>query len=723
LEPSASCVSGVEVREGRTPEGTRPGDDSGLPFEKLGHYEIVSRLGQGGMGDVYLGYERSLDRRVAIKVLPSQFARDPDLVRRFRAEATAAARLVHPNIIQIYYIGEDSGHHFFAMQFVDGMSLARLLSQHPRLTIDESLAIIDEVLSGLVAAHRQGFVHRDIKPGNILIDREHRRALLADFGLVKSLEDSAAARTSMGTVLGTADYIAPEQGLGKTVDCRSDLYSTGVVLYQLLCGRLPFIASESTAVIYQHVHEPPPLLGEVAPEVPAALATIVDKLLAKLPEDRYQTAADALADVRAVRTGHSELVLPASLTAETKNGTRSTRSSTPGLIETATEALTPTHLGRPAGPGRQGADHRDRGRRRALLGLAAAALPAVIGGAWFAVTPADERSRWLSRLTGKTERETGQIRQFGGHPSEINCFVLTPDQELLIAGDRTGKLHIWDFAVGELRKSIRAHSGPIRRVIVTEDGKFVITCSADQTLKMWNIKTWKQATQFNGHVDVVSSVVQIPGRYEILSSSFDGTLIRWQMSLGNQLTRYGSIIHGDDGPDFQDIDFNRVDRHLAWVRDVVIPAPGNRFVSAGNDGVLLVWDLDSGEVVDRLIGKAGVIMCLAVSPDGARVLAGGYKKVICLWDLEERRLIRRLPHDSATPACVAFSPDGRHALSGGADGVIAVWDVESGERLHTLEGHDGTVTSVRFMTDGRRIISGGEDRTIRLWKLPRPAAG
>jgi WD40 repeat protein len=240
---------------------------------------------------------------------------------------------------------------------------------------------------------------------------------------------------------------------------------------------------------------------------------------------------------------------------------------------------------------------------------------------------------------------------------------------------------------------------------------------------MWNVKNWKQETQFNGHLDVVTSVVQVPGSYEIISSSFDGTLIRWQMALGNQVARYGSNIHDEDIPDFEEVDFSRVDRHIAWVRDVVIPAPGRRFVSAGNDGVLLVWDIDSGQVVDRLIGNAGVIMCLAASPDGSRVLAGGYKKVICLWDLEKSQMIRRIPHDSATPACLAISPDGRLALSGGTDGVIAVWEVESGERLHTLEGHEGAVTAVRFMPDGRRLLSSGEDRTIRLWKLPQTVTG
>src|SRR5262249_17370289 len=163
IEPTPSCVSGVDPGK-RAGDPKSPAEDETLPFKALGHYEIISRLGEGGMGEVYLGYEKALDRWVAIKVLPAKLARDSDLIRRFRAEATAAAKLVHPNIIQIYYIGEDAGHHFFAMQFVDGVSLAGLLKGR-RLTLDESLAIIEEVLSGLAAAHKLGFVHRDIKPG------------------------------------------------------------------------------------------------------------------------------------------------------------------------------------------------------------------------------------------------------------------------------------------------------------------------------------------------------------------------------------------------------------------------------------------------------------------------------------------------------------------------------------------------------------------------------
>lgn len=273
-----------------------------LPFASLGHFQIVSRIGHGGMGDVYKGYEPALDRTVAIKVLPSDLARQEDFVRRFRAEATAVARITHPNVVQIHFIGEDQGHHFFAMQYVDGESLADLLERRKRLGQDDTLAIVEQTLAGLAAAHKRGIVHRDIKPGNILLDRENRRALLADFGLVKSAE-AGSRMTATGVVMGTVDYISPEQGRGLDVDARSDLYAIGVLLYQMLSGHLPFAADSPTAMIFQHVYEEPKRLREVAPEVPDALCQVVHKLLAKKPEQRQQTAEEVLADLRAFRTG------------------------------------------------------------------------------------------------------------------------------------------------------------------------------------------------------------------------------------------------------------------------------------------------------------------------------------------------------------------------------------------------------------------------------------
>jgi hypothetical protein len=271
-----------------------------FPWERLGHYEIVDRIGHGGMGDVYKGYERALDRTVAIKVLPTELARDEDFVRRFRAEAAAAARVIHQNVIPIHFIGEDQGCHFFAMHYVEGETLGALLARRGRLPVDETLDLLEQVLAGLDAAHQQGLVHRDIKPGNILLDRVQGRALLADFGLVKSLREGDRM-TATGVVMGTVDYISPEQGRGLAVDSRSDLYSLGALAFQMLSGRLPFEGTSPTALIFQHVYDRPQPLREIVPEIPASLAAVVSRLLAKAPDQRHGSAEAVLADLEAVR--------------------------------------------------------------------------------------------------------------------------------------------------------------------------------------------------------------------------------------------------------------------------------------------------------------------------------------------------------------------------------------------------------------------------------------
>ncbi|MEZ5944874.1 MAG: protein kinase [Planctomycetaceae bacterium] len=302
-----TAVSGVGIDAERdtslmAESSKRTGNAEDLPWSRLGHYEITGRIGRGGMGDVYQGFERSLNRIVAIKVLPQDLAQQPEFVRRFYAEASAAARIVHPNVIPIHFIGEDKGCHFFAMQYVEGESLAELVARHPQMSVEQTLDLIEPVLSGLAAAHQHGLIHRDIKPGNILLDRVHKRTVLADFGLVKSLQDGQE-KTATGVVMGTVDYISPEQGRGRAVDHRSDLYSVGVLLYQLLCGKLPFTAESATALIFQHVYEAPPSLRDVNPAVSESLAAVVAKLMAKSPEDRHASANAVLEDLRATRTG------------------------------------------------------------------------------------------------------------------------------------------------------------------------------------------------------------------------------------------------------------------------------------------------------------------------------------------------------------------------------------------------------------------------------------
>jgi uncharacterized protein (TIGR03067 family) len=302
---SGSVVVGpndTPPRGGAVVPRAKPTADEKLPFQQLGHFQIVGRIGSGGMGDVYQGYDASLDRYVAIKVLAAPLARDEAFVRRFSAEATAAAKVSHPNVVPIYFIGQDAEHHFFAMQLIDGQSLAQRLAREKRLPIDEAITIVKQCLAGLGAAHAQGLIHRDVKPGNILLERAGDRAMLVDFGLARHL-NASTRMTVTGVIMGTVDYLAPEQARGRAIDGRTDIYSLGVMFYELLAGRLPFLCDSPTAMIFQHAYELPFPLKQAAPEVPQPLVDIVARMMAKEPDDRYASCAAVLADLRAFREG------------------------------------------------------------------------------------------------------------------------------------------------------------------------------------------------------------------------------------------------------------------------------------------------------------------------------------------------------------------------------------------------------------------------------------
>ena len=289
-------------------------------------YVLVAVIGRGGMAEVWEGRDVRLGRRVAIKILRPDLARDPGFQARFRREAQSAAALNHPNIVAVYDTGEDvleSGTEstivpYIVMEFVDGMTLRQIVSSGRRLLPERSLEITAGTLNALDYAHRHGIVHRDIKPANVMLTRTGDVKVM-DFGIARALNEVGHTMTSAQTVMGTAQYLSPEQARGEVVDARSDLYSTGVLLYELLTGRPPFTGDSPVAIAYQHVSEQAPLPSQIDPEVPRAADAIVMRALAKSPDDRYQTAAEFRADVeRAVVGSPVTAAVPAVVGAATQ---------------------------------------------------------------------------------------------------------------------------------------------------------------------------------------------------------------------------------------------------------------------------------------------------------------------------------------------------------------------------------------------------------------------
>ena len=284
-----------------------------FPKVLAGRYEIREMIGRGGMAEVHLGYDRRLSRIIAIKLLRSDIAGDPTFQARFRREAQSAAALNHPSIVSVYDSGEEQvttpngavrSVPYIVMEYVEGHTVREFLGEGEAVPIPEAVEIVTGVLDALEYSHRAGIIHRDIKPGNIMLTSTGAVKVM-DFGIARAVEDSAATVTQTHAVVGTAQYLSPEQARGEVVDARSDLYSTGCLLYELLTGKPPFTGDSAVAIAYQHVREIPRPPSAVAADVPESLDRVVLKALAKNRDDRYQDASHMRADLLAAARGLS----------------------------------------------------------------------------------------------------------------------------------------------------------------------------------------------------------------------------------------------------------------------------------------------------------------------------------------------------------------------------------------------------------------------------------
>lgn len=380
--------------------------------QRLGHYQIISLIGEGGMGEVYLAQDEKLGRRVALKLLPADFTTDADRLRRFEQEAHAASALNHPGIITIHDIGQSNGQHFIATEYVDGETLRAHLAGK-RLKLAEILDITTQVASALAAAHAADIIHRDIKPDNIMV-RPDGYVKVLDFGLAKLMrrqatdpEATTKFRTNTGVVMGTAAYMSPEQARGLPVDARTDIFSLGSVLYEMTSGRAPFTGPTASDTIVNLLEREPPPLTEYMPDAPAELQRIIRKALRKDREERYQTSKDLLVDLR-------------NLKHEVEAGARS-----PRVAHLLTNKL--------------------QGRRRAAY--VALALLAVAALAFVIYKFASRRETVASQTATTDAAETVEIKkttQITSSPGLDNFPSLSPDgNSIAYSSDQNGNFEIY----------------------------------------------------------------------------------------------------------------------------------------------------------------------------------------------------------------------------------------------------------------------------------------
>jgi serine/threonine protein kinase/WD40 repeat protein len=694
--------------------------DSDLPFTRLGHYEIIRRVGHGGMGDVYVGYEAELERYVAIKVLPTEFSRESDFVQRFRREAASAARLSHPNIVQIFYAGQDAGHLFFAMQLVDGESLAELLARQPVLPIDQCVGLIQQVLAGLAHAHQCGIVHRDIKPGNLLIDHRLRRAMIGDFGLVKS-GNADLGLTATGMVMGTAAYISPEQGRGMTVDQRSDLYSLGVVMYQTLSGRLPFTADSPSSLIFQHVYETPTPLSEVSASIPIPLSRIVDRLMAKDPANRYATADEVIADLRRFEAnapmslppiGVSDTPRPEAIAAQS-SALRRARSVFASSMIPAPKFPDPPSL--PKELDLAAGVSRWSKFREQILGAVGKAAPG-----------------FYEQLLNTQQQVDGAVAEYERRQAALEHHVR-------VAVATIEQLQREQNAWLDAEKSAIARSTTTgSETLVTEASEELVRCTRAISDLQREINA-QQSDLENTHLrlsQAISALTRIRSQRDLLNARLKIAQARAQLLGGGRRQKplwwqagYLSacccivamaawIVFTVSSP----VDFGD-DPEVVIENDTATNAPDSKTSGTSPSAMK---NFSAEFLLGKEIQLESAPVCLATRPvdssvnfvqfvvgtRNGNVLTASFSKLN--GDYHSNSLEG---HRDAVSA-VAYSPDCRLLASGDASGEIRIWNLSTSTIHRVLQGHTGEISSLMFNSDATKAMSMSiRDNTIRVWEI------
>ncbi|MBN2470598.1 MAG: protein kinase [Anaerolineae bacterium] len=716
-----------------------------LADRRLGQYELRSLIGTGGMSAVYRAYQPTLSREVAIKVLATDLAADPDYQHRFALEARTAAGLEHTHIVPVYDYGAEAGLIYVVMRLLTGGTLAQRLAlarhdQHPLPSSADVVSLLDMLASAMDYAHERGVIHRDIKPSNIMFD-PRGTPYLVDFGIARIL-NSNLELTAAGTTIGTPNYMAPEQWRDEPVTAAVDQYALGVLIFNTLTGNLPFSATTSHALMYKHLNDPPPAVHDLRDSLPEALTPVLQKALAKTPGARYPSI---MAFARAFRTAVQEasadttdfftFPLPASSpTADDPTPASAARVDAPGSVaqrvslaapppgatmpSSLPEALASGYTAPAAIPDSLPQDHtaRETFESGPTMPGSLPAMPDLddlgqtMPGATYQPSPATQRGQppvqqpaaRHDRTPPPAARSRTAEQRSGGIPLHVIVALVISAILLVVlfvviirtinSQQLEGSVPV-ETPAAEQMEIAAGENEPAPTLLPLPEP--VSLAPAGARITPDNAAALAAAGRpFSGSNTSVRMVAFSRGGM-LAAAHGDGLVRLWRDGVeGGATTLTG---------------------HQGVVYTLTFSPDGSLLASGGEDSAIRLWETASGSLRGTLRGHNGLVRGLAFSPDGQRLVSAGEDGNVYLWDISSETRILNFKAAEGRALDVAFSPDGQVIATADNANFVRLWDAGGGQALRTLRGHTEAVRSVAYSPDGTLIASSSTDDTIRIW--------